>query len=221
MFKEEDFSDRNGITKLIELYEKTITKGGKLEELDLIGRFFNPLRAEINQGRYDYRLVKAWQSATNLLDLKVQALLDKTLQKGSIKELEPSDSELDIYLTKSISPLARPISKVGITKAYVELMIQRKKRHAYNLEDIERMGYEPVDIEPVSIEVDKNKLIQKIKAHKKSSIDFVSLLEKRTWEEVIGILNILLHLAHEKKIKLHQDNFPEGKIIITYQGEEN
>ena len=53
MFKEEDFSDRNGITKLIELYEKTIAKGGKLEELDLIGRFFNPLRAEINQGRYD------------------------------------------------------------------------------------------------------------------------------------------------------------------------
>lgn len=185
----------------------------------MIDRFFQPLRAEINQGRYDYNVVKAWSSATNLLDMKIKTLLDKALQKESLKEKESVNSDEDylsnaVHLLKAVRPFARPLSKSDLIKAYTDLMVYRKKKRIYSSE-LERMDYVPVEIEPISIEIDKEKLLQKIKAWKMASLDLQSLLEKKTWQEVIELLNILVHLAQEGKIKLRQDNFPEGKIIIT------
>ncbi len=185
----------------------------------MIDRFFQPLRAEINQGRYDYNVVKAWSSATNLLDMKIKTLLDKALQKESLKEKESVNSDEDylsnaVHLLKAVRPFARPLSKSDLIKAYIDLMVYRKKKRIYSSE-LERMDYAPVEIEPISIEIDKEKLLQKIKAWKMASFDLQSLLEKKTWQEVIELLNILVHLAQEGKIKLRQDNFPEGKIIIT------
>ncbi len=225
MFKEEDFPERNGINKLFDLYEKILAKRGALDKVDLIDQFFTPLRAEINEGRYDYKLVKAWSSATNLLDLKVQDLLSRALQKDSEKKQESPDTRIKtisngLHLGRPIAPLPRKISKDQIMKAYIELMINRRKKRNYDVET-ERMGYEPVDIEPVSIEVNKEKILRKIQQFKTASIDFSSLLAEKTWQEVLEILNILLHLAHEQKIKLIQENFPDGKIIIINQEKMN
>ena len=225
MFKEEDFPKRNGINRLIDLYEKIITEKGALDEVNLIDQFFTPLRTEINEGRYDYKLVKAWNSATNLLDLKVQELFSRALQRDSQKEQESLDTRIKtisdgLHLGRPIAPLPRKISKDHIIKAYIELMINRRKKRNYDVEP-ERMGYNPVDIEPVSIEADKEKILRKIQQFKKASIDFRSLLAEKTWQEVLEILNILLHLAHEQKIKLFQENFPDGKIIIINQEKMN
>jgi hypothetical protein len=222
---EKKVTKKGEIKKLQDLYKRIMNQEEKLEELDLIGGFFTPLRAEINQGRYDYELVKVWHSATNLLDLKVQTLLNSALQKNGLQRWDPSDSgdetlSSSVFLSKAVQPLARPILLKDITKAYIELMIHRKKKRAYSSEP-EMMGYDPQEIEPISIEVDKNKLLEKIMTLKESSIDLRSLLKEKTWEEVIAILNILLHLAHERKIKLHQINFPNGKIVISYVGNEN
>jgi hypothetical protein len=51
--------------------------------------------------------------------------------------------------------------------------------------------------------------------------NLAALLKERTWAEVTKILNVLLHLAHEGKIKLSQTDFPAGPIIISYKGEAN
>jgi len=213
-------SELNGITKILNLYQEALTKFSKIEELDLINLFFQPLRAKINQGRYDYKLVKAVYSATNLLDLKIQTLLDRTLQRKGFTKPSALDSKEEILstsliLSRSIRPLARPLSLSNVTKAYVELMIHRKKRRAYDTEP-EKMSYDPIEIQPISIEEDKETLLQKIKIYKKSSIELPKLLKVKTWREVTQILNILLHLAHEGKISLRQENFPTGKIFITY-----
>ncbi|NVM54266.1 MAG: hypothetical protein HWN66_11240 [Candidatus Helarchaeota archaeon] len=225
MAEEDSNSNHNGINKILDLYQEALTKTSKLEDLDLINLFFHPLRATINEGRYDYKLIKAVYSATNLLDLKVQTLLDKTLQRKGFKKPLPLDSKETVLstalsLSKSISPLARPLLPSNITKAYVELMIHRKKKRAYDSEP-NRMSYDPVEIEPISIEEDKEKLLHKIRLLKKSSIELPKLLKEKTWEEVTRILNILLHLAHERKIKLYQEDFPTGKIIIIYEGGKN
>ncbi|MHA1277966.1 MAG: hypothetical protein ACTSQI_11840 [Candidatus Helarchaeota archaeon] len=225
MFKEENFSQENELNQLSKLYKKIITKEENLEKVDLIKRFFLPLRATINQGRFDFKLVEAWNSATNLLDLKMQDLLDKALQRGGVKDQNTPISGINtisnaLHLIRPIQPLERKISQKNVIKAYIELMIHRRKKRTYSLEP-ERMGYEPITIEPISIEINKEKLLHKIRGLKKSVIDFKTLLVEKTWKEVLELLNILLHLAHEEKIKLHQENFPNGKIIITYQEGKN
>ena len=161
----------------------------------------------------------------NLLDLKIQTLLDETLQRKGFKRLSPLESKETVLssalnLSKPIRPPARPLLATNITNAYVELMIHRKKKREYGVEP-SKMSYDPVEIEPISIAEDKEKLLQKIKIFKKSSIELPKLLKERTWGEVIKILNILLHLAHEGTVKLHQEDFPVGRIIITYRGEVN
>jgi len=225
MSGEQKNSNKNGINELLMHYDKALLKNGKLEDLDLINRFFHPLRAEIQQGRYDYQLIKALYSATNLLDLKIQILLDRTLQRKDSREIKPLDTQEDLLskvvnLSQPIRPLARPLFTKDITKAYVELMIYRKKKRIYNSEP-KKMEYLPVEIEPISIEEDKEELLQRIQLYKKASIELSALLKVKTWQEVLNILNILLHLAHEGKIKLQQENFPLGKIIITYREGKN
>lgn len=225
MVEEDPNMNRNGIGEILELYQKVLASKGKIEDVDLISLFFQPLRIRINQGRYDYKLIKALFSATNLLDLKIQTLLDETLQRKRFKRpssLESKETALSsaLNLSKPIRPPARPLLATNITKAYVELMIHRKKKREYNLEP-SKMSYDPIEIEPISIEEDKETLLQKIKFFKKASIELPKLLKEKTWGEVIKILNILLHLAHERKIKLYQENFPAGRIIITYEEGKN
>ncbi len=225
MTEEKNMTNQNEIAKLFELYDKVLANNSKLEDLNLIEKFFQPLRVILKQGRYDYDVVKAWLSASNLLDLKVQHLLDKTLQR---KKVRGPDSSIDqdnllsnaIVISRPIKPLAYPLSKESIVKAFVELMIHRRRKRAYDSKP-ERMNYIPKEIEPISIEIEKESLLQKIKKFRKASIDFSILLKERTWQEAIEILNILLHLAHERKIRLRQKNFPRGKIIITYLGDKN
>ncbi len=215
----------NGINEILDLYKEAIAKISSIEELDLINLFFQPLRTKINEGRYDYKLVKAVYSATNLLDLKIQTLLDRALKRKGFKEPSNLDSKENTLsatfnLSRPIQPLDRPLIADNIVSAYVELMIHRKKRGTYEIEP-NKMSYDPVEIEPISITEDKDKLLQEIQLFKQASIELQKLLKVRTWQEVAKILTILLHLAHEGKIKLRQENFPNGKIIITYRGRKN
>ena len=220
---------KNGITALLNHYERDTSSewasDNKLEELNLIERYFSPLRAEINQGRYDFNLIKAMYSAVNLLDLKIQLLLDMALQRESSRQPQSIDSKEELLstslnLARPICALERPITPDTLLKAYIELCIHRKKKRTYDIKP-ETMDYAPIEIEFISIEEDKEKLLEKLQQFKKASIELSSLLEKRSWQEVVNVLNILLHLAHEGKIKLHQKEFPKGKIMITYTGGQN
>lgn len=217
---EEQYKSKNNIVNEILSQYWAVIRNSDIENLDLINLFFHPLREKLNEGQYDYNIVKAVFSATNLLDLKVQALLDKTLQKRRKILDDPLENRDEIYadaltLVKPIQSLPKPLLPSDITKAYVELVVHKKKRRIY-VGDPHRMSYDPIEIEPISIEEDKDKLLGQIKTLKNSSIDFPKLLTKRTWDEAVKILGILLHLAHEGKIKLHQENFPQGKILISY-----
>ena len=211
---------KNGIGEILNIYQEALKNRRKIEDLDLINLFFHPLRIKIQQGRYDYKLVKAVHSATNLLELKIQNLLDKTLQRKEHKRPEIWDSKeaalsSALTLTKPIRPLVKPLLPENITKAYVELMIHRKNKRVYNSSP-EKMAYDPIEIEPISLEEDKEKLLEMIRVLKKSSIALPKLMREKTWEEATRILSILLHLAHEGKIKLSQKDFPKGTIIISY-----
>ncbi len=218
-------SKENGLSDILNIYQEALKRRRKIEDLDLINLFFNPLRATIKQGRYDYTIVKAVYSATNLLELKVQGLLDKTLQRKERRRPKIWDSKETalsnvLTLTKPIQSLSKPLLSNNITQAYVELMIHRKRTRVYNTEP-DRMSYDPIEIEPISIEEDKDKLLETIRLLKRSSIELPKLMREKTWDEATRILSILLHLAHEGKIKLHQKNFPRGTIIITYEGGKN
>ncbi len=225
MIQQKNSLSKGKIEDLFDRYKKIIEEEERLEDLDLISGFFNPLRAEINHGRFDYELVKVWYSATNLLDLKIQKLLSKALQQNGIKEPGKSESGEEtlskvVTFLKPIQKLAIPIFADNISNAFIELMIHRRRKQTLVFET-EIMSYDPKEIEPISIEADKNKLLHQIKTLRQSTIDFNILLKEKRWEEAILILNILLHLAHERKIKLYQNNFPTGKIVISYEGKEN
>lgn len=223
--KEDKEPKDSGVKKILETYQDSIAQGTKIEDLDLINLFFHPLRVKLSEGRYDYDVVKAVYSATKLLDTKIQNLLDSVLQKKSLENAETwtsSEDQLDqlLHMTKPIQPVPRPLSMTDIKRAYIELMVHRKKKRVYNLES-QKMKFDPVELERISINNDKTELLNKIREFGEVSIDLAALLKERTWPEVTKILNILLHLAHEGKIKLFQKDFPTGTIIISYIGGAN
>ena len=223
--KEDKEVQDNGVKKILDTYQDTIALGTKIEDLDLIKLFFHPLRVKLNEGKYDYDVVKAVYSATKLLDAKIQNLLDKVLQKKGVEKTEPwnsSEEQLSqiLRMIKPIQPVSRPLSLTDIKRAYVELMVHRKKKRVYNLES-QKMRFDPIELERISINSDKTDLLDKIREFGKIRIDLAALLKERTWAEVTKILNVLLHLAHEGKIKLSQTDFPAGPIIISYKGEAN
>jgi len=223
--KEDKEPKDNGVKKILETYQDTIEQGTKIEDLDLINLFFHPLRVKLSEGRYDYEVVKAVYSATKLLDTKIQNLLDSVLQKKSPEKMESWTSSEEqlfriLHMIKPIQPVPRPLSLTDIKRAYVELMVHRKKKRVYSSES-KKMKFDPVELERISINSDKTELLDKIRELGKISVDLGALLKERTWTEVTKILTVLLHLAHEGKIKLFQKDFPTGPIIISYKGEAN
>jgi len=213
------------IKKITDTYQEYLEKGIKIEDLDLINLFFHPLRAQLSEGKYNYALVKTIYSATKLLDTKVQNLLDRVLQKKGIAKPEsdiPIAEQFDnvLKLLRPIQPVSRPLLQMDIQRAFIELMIYRKKKRIYSVES-KKMRYDPIEFERISMDDNKNELLEKIRRLKKTSINFVALLHERTWPEVTRILTILLHLAHEGKIKLHQNDFPNGEITISYREDKN
>ncbi|MDD1779472.1 MAG: hypothetical protein LUQ65_15020 [Candidatus Helarchaeota archaeon] len=221
--KEDKEPQDNGVKNILESYQVTVAQGTKIEDLDLINLFFHPLRVKLSEGRYDYEVVKAVYSATKLLDTKIQNLLDSVLQKKGPEKLESWTSSEEqlfhiLHMTKPIQPVPRPLSLTDIKRAYVELMVNRKKKRVYNLES-KKMKFDPVELERISINSDKTELLDKIRELGKIHVDLAALLKVRTWAEVTKILNVLLHLAHEGKIKLFQEDFPVGPIIISYRGD--
>lgn len=222
--KDQDLSD-DEIKKITDTYQETLEKGVKIEDLDLINIFFHPLRVQLNEGKYNYDVVKTIYSATKLLDTKVQNLLDRILQKKGIVKPEsktPTEEHFSniVSLIRSIQPISRPLLQTDIKRAFIELLVHRKKKRIYSAET-KKMRYDPVELERISIDDNKDELLKKIRHFKKASINFAALLQERTWPEVARILTILLHLAHEGKIKLHQNDFPTGEITISYREDKN
>jgi hypothetical protein len=222
--EDQELSD-DEIKKITDTYQETLEKGIKIEDLDLINLFFHPLRVQLNEGKYNYELVKTVYSATKLLDTKVQNLLDRILQKKGIAKPEsetPMDDHFSsiLSLNRPIQPVSRPLIQTDIKRAFIELMVHRKKKRIYNVES-KKMRYDPIELERISIDDNKAELLEKIRRFKKATINFAVLLQERTWPEVARILTILLHLAHEGRIKLHQDDFPTGEITISYREDKN
>ncbi|MHA1266200.1 MAG: hypothetical protein ACTSRS_13285 [Candidatus Helarchaeota archaeon] len=225
MKKREAYRRRSKITDFLKRIQDPLIQGKDLEELDLVNLFFQPLQKKLKSGEYNLKIVRTLYSATGLLNLKVQELLDQTLQRNASREVAPTHSKEEVFseaivLARPIQPLAHPLLATDITKAYIELILHRKRKRTYQIEP-RRMEYNPVEIEPVSIEEDKEDLLSQIKQYKRSSIELSKLLKVKSWQEVTRILSILLHLAHEGKIQLLQDNFPHGRIIIINKDERN
>jgi len=217
----------NNAEKILEICTKALKGEISLDNLNLINTIYEPLKSELKKGRYDEITVEVYSQSAEIIQKKVENLLQKIIGKKikgnfeffqTIKSLNDDRLAETINFYHKIPEFSVPLTENYFIKCYTDLVINRPERKKYN-KTMQIVDYFPVETEVYLIEKELNELYKKIRSMNKNVIEFEELLTRKDWSEAGALLILLTYLANEEKIEIYQEDFPNGTIYIKVVNE--
>ncbi|MHA1271545.1 MAG: hypothetical protein ACTSPY_17260 [Candidatus Helarchaeota archaeon] len=213
----------DNIEKILEKCIKALRGEISIDEMNVINSIYEPLKRELTKGRYNDLTVELYSQSAEILLRKINNLLESVIGKKiknnfefykSITNLSDDELAKSIEFFQDIPDFPIPLTKNFLLKSFNDLVINRSTKKRY-VKDTKLVTYFPKKEEIILVEEELNRLYERLKSINKKIIKYKELLKNSTWDEASSTLILLGYLAHQGKIDMKQDNFPNGEIYIT------